>query len=156
MKQRINIQELEPNAYKAIFGLSKYLDNTSLSKKLRQLIKIRASQINGCAYCIEMHTAEALKIGETQNRIFALSAWWESPLFSEDERALLAVTDEVTNISNKGLTDGTFQKAKEHFSDNEIAQIIIQISEINTWNRIAISTHMKHNNKQCQSLSFSL
>ena len=85
MEQRINIQELEPNAYKAIFGLSKYLDNTSLSKKLRQLIKIRASQINGCAYCIEMHTAEALKIGEAQNRIFALSAWWESPLFSEED-----------------------------------------------------------------------
>ena len=144
MKQRINIQELEPNAYKAIFGLSKYLDKTSLSKKLRQLIKIRASQINGCAYCIEMHSDEALKKGETQNRIFALSAWWESPLFSEEEKALLAVTDEVTCISNKGLTENSFQKARNYFSDNEIAQIIIQISEINTWNRIAISTHIQH------------
>ena len=144
MKQRINIQELEPNAYKAIFGLSKYLDKTSLSKKLRQLIKIRASQINGCAYCIEMHSDEALKKGETQNRIFALSAWWESPLFSEEEKALLAVTDEVTDISNKGLTEDTFQNTRKHFNDNEIAQIIIQISEINTWNRIAVSTQMFH------------
>ena len=143
MKQRINIQELEPNAYKAIFETSKYLDKTSLSKKLRYLIKIRASQINGCAYCIEMHTVEALKNGEIQNRIFALSAWWESPLFSEEERALLAVTDEVTHISNKGLTDDTFQNAIKHFSENEMAQIIIQISEINTWNRVAVSTHMQ-------------
>src|SRR5690606_39184890 len=118
------IRELEPNAYKAIFELSKYLDKTSLSKKLRHLIKIRASQINGCAYCIEMHTAEALKNGENQKRIFALSAWWESPLFSEREKALLAVTDEITVIHNKGLTENTFQKARNHFSDNGIAQII--------------------------------
>lgn len=144
MEQRINIQQLEPNAYKALFELSKYLDKTSLSEKLRHLIKIRASQINGCAYCIELHTAEALKKGEAQNRIFALSAWWESPLFSEEERALLAVTDEITHISKKGLTEDTFQKAKNYFSDNEIAQIILQISEINIWNRVAVSTHMQH------------
>ena len=144
MEQRINIQELEPNAYKAIFELSKYLDKTPLSKKLRYLIKIRTSQINGCAYCIEMHTAEALKNRETQNRIFALSAWWESPLFSEKEKAMLSVTDEVTRISNKGLTDKTFQVAKQHFNENEMAQIIIQISEINIWNRVAVATHMYH------------
>lgn len=144
MKQRLNIQELEPNAYKAIFELSQYLDKIPLSKKLRELIKIRASQINGCAYCIEMHTAEALKNGETQNRIFALSAWWESPLFSEKEKAMLAVTDEVTHISKQGLTDKTFQIAKQHFNENEIAQIIIQIGEINIWNRVAVSTHMYH------------
>lgn len=144
MKQRINIQELEPNAYKAIFKLSNYLENTSLSKKLKQLIKIRASQINGCAYCIEMHTIEALKNKETQNRIFALSAWWESPLFSEDEKALLAITDEVTQISNNGLTEDTFQKARKYFNDKDIAQIILQICEINTWNRIAVSTGMQH------------
>ncbi|MGG6231014.1 carboxymuconolactone decarboxylase family protein [Tenacibaculum sp. SDUM215027] len=144
MKQRLNIQELEPNAYKAILEISKYLGETALSNNSKNLIKIRASQINTCAYCIEMHTAEALKNGEKQNRIFALSAWKESPLFSEKEKALLAATDEITQISNNGLTEDTFQKLKEYFTDNEIAQIIIQIGEINIWNRIAISTQMFH------------
>ena len=144
MKQRLNIQELEPNAYNAILEIYKYLETTTLSKKSKNLIKIRASQINTCAYCIEMHTTEALKNGEGQNRIFALSAWKESPLFSKEEKALLAATDEITLISNKGLTEKTFQKLKSYFSDNEIAQIIIQIGEINIWNRIAVSTLMFH------------
>ncbi|XRE43966.1 hypothetical protein ACIVBQ_002170 [Tenacibaculum discolor] len=144
MKQRLNIQELEPNAYNAILGIFKYLETSTLSKKSKNLIKIRASQINTCAYCIEMHTAEALKNGEEQNRIFALSAWRESPLYSEKEKALLAATDEITQISNYGLTEETFQKLKEYFTDNEIAQIIIQIGEINIWNRIAVSTQMFH------------
>jgi len=144
MKQRLNIQELEPNAYNAILEIYKYLETTTLSKKSKNLIKIRASQINTCAYCIEMHTTEALKNGEAQNRIFALSAWKESPLFSEEEKALLAATDEITQVSNNGLTEETFQKLKSYFSDNEIAQIIIQIGEINIWNRIAVSTQMFH------------
>ncbi|NVK08062.1 MAG: carboxymuconolactone decarboxylase family protein [Tenacibaculum sp.] len=144
MKQRLNIQELEPNAYNAVLGIFKYLETSTLSKKSKNLIKIRASQINTCAYCIEMHTAEALKNKEEQNRIFALSAWKESPLFSEKEKALLSATDEVTLISNNGLTENTFQKLKEYFTDNEIAQIIMQIGEINIWNRIAVSTQMFH------------
>lgn len=144
MKQRLNIQELEPNAYKAILEISKYLGKTALSNNSKNLIKIRASQINTCAYCIEMHTAEALKNGEKQNRIFALSAWTESPLFSEKEKALLATTDEITQVSNNGLTENTFQKLKSYFNDHEIAQIIIQIGEINIWNRIAVSTQMFH------------
>ncbi|WP_440120962.1 carboxymuconolactone decarboxylase family protein [Tenacibaculum sp. Ill] len=144
MKQRLNIQELEPNAYNAILGIFKYLETSTLSKKSKNLIKIRASQINTCAYCIEMHTAEALKNGEEQNRVFALSAWKESPLFSEKEKALLSATDEITLISDNGLTEGTFQKLKEYFTDNEIAQIIMQIGEINIWNRIAVSTQMFH------------
>ncbi|RSC96013.1 carboxymuconolactone decarboxylase family protein [Tenacibaculum singaporense] len=144
MKQRLNIQELEPNAYNAILEIYKYLETTTLSKKSKNLIKIRASQINTCAYCIEIHTSEALKNGEAQNRIFALSAWRESPLFSEEEKALLAATDEITQISNNGLREETFQKLKSYFSDNEIAQIIIQIGEINIWNRIAVSTQMFH------------
>ncbi|SEG50753.1 carboxymuconolactone decarboxylase family protein [Algoriphagus boritolerans] len=144
MKQRISIKELEPNAYKAIFGLEKYLNSTGLDKGLRNLVNIRASQINGCAYCIEMHTGEALKDGESQKRIFALSAWWESPLFTEKEKMLLAITDEVTLIADHGLTEDTFEGACKFFTQNEIAQIIIQIGAINIWNRIAVSTHMFH------------
>lgn len=144
MKQRINIRELEPQAYQAVFGLEKYLDKTGLDKTLRHLVNIRASQINGCAYCIEIHASDALKDGERQQRIFALSAWWESPLFTEKEKSLLAVTDEVTLIAHEGLSESTFQTASTHFSENEIAQIIMQIATINVWNRIAISTHMFH------------
>lgn len=144
MKQRISIKDIEPNAYKAVFGLEKYLNSTELNKTLRNLINIRASQLNGCAYCIETHSHEALKDGEHQKRIFALSAWRESPLFTQQEKTLLAITDEVTFISDRGLTKETFETAYKFFTDKEIAQIIMQIGTVNIWNRIAISTHMFH------------
>jgi len=144
MKQRINIAEVEPNAYQAMFGLEKYLSASSLDKILCHLIRLRASQINGCAYCIEMHSEEALKSGENTKRLFALSAWWESPLFSEKEQAGLLMTDEITNISNKGLSDETYSRVEDHFNENEIAQMIMLIGTINTWNRIAASTKMFH------------
>ncbi len=144
MEDRINIQKLEPKAYEAMFGLEKYLSTSKLSKTLLELIKIRASQINGCAYCIDMHTQEAIKHGENPRRIFAISAWWESPLFDEKEQVVLKMTEEVTLISDKGLTTETYEKAKNSFDDNEIAQIIMQIGVINAWNRIAVSTRMMH------------
>ena len=96
--KRINITQTEPNAYKGMLALEQYIRNSAIPHLLRDLVKIRASQINGCAYCIDMHTQEALKIGETQRRIFALSAWKESPLFTEEERAVLQLTEEVTLI----------------------------------------------------------
>ena len=142
MEKRIRINELEPEAYKAMHGLEKYLNSTYLSKSLRELIKIRASQINGCAFCIDMHTKDAIENGETARRIFAVSVWWESPLFDEKEKAALQMTDEITKISDNGLTAETYKRAKANFSDNEIAQIIMSISVINVWNRIAVSTHM--------------
>lgn len=142
MEKRIRVNELEPESYKAMYGLEKYLNSTNLSKILRELIKIRASQINGCAFCIDMHTKDALENGETPRRIFAISAWWESPLFNEKEKAVLQMTEEITKIADKGLTSETYKLAKANFSDNEIAQIIMAISIINVWNRIAVSTHM--------------
>ncbi len=142
MKQRLNIGKLEPKAYKALLEMEKYLTSCGLDKMLLELIKIRASQINHCAYCLEMHTVDALKYGETQRRIFALSAWKESPLFDEKEKTLLAMTEEITLISEAGLTEKTFEKATSHFSENEIAQIILQIGQINFWNRIAVSSQM--------------
>ena len=144
MSERINIQKLEPKAYEAMFGLEKYLSTSKLSKTLLELIKIRASQINGCAYCIDMHTKEAMKYGENARRIFAVSAWWESPLFDEKEQIVLKMTEEVTLVADKGLTTKTYNLAKTIFDDNEIAQIIMQIAIINTWNRIAVSTRMIH------------
>lgn len=146
MKTRINIEKLEPKAYEAMMVMEKYLGQSSIDTNLSELIRFRVSQINGCAYCIEMHSQEALKKGETQNRLFALSAWWETPLFTEKEKSALAMTDEITEISKYGLSDKTFEKVNKHFSENEIAQLIMLIGLINTWNRIAISTHMFHKN----------
>lgn len=144
MQQRINIKELEPQAYKVLFDMEKYLSATDLSFSIRELIKIRASQINKCAFCLEMHTRDAREAGETEQRIYALSAWEESPLFSKEEKAVLAMVEEVTRISEQGVRDITFQNLQQYFSENQIAQIIITINQINFWNRIAVSTRLFH------------
>ena len=141
MEKRIDINKLEPGAYKGMIGLEQYIRNTKLQPLLREMIKIRASQINGCAYCIDMHTQEALKLGEKQRRIFALSAWKESPLFTEEERAILQLTEEVTMISKHGVSNETYNNVLKFYSENELAQIIMQVVIINSWNRIAISTN---------------
>ncbi|HCC95039.1 carboxymuconolactone decarboxylase family protein [Empedobacter falsenii] len=142
MKSRLNIQKLEPKAYEAMYGLENFLANSELDKLHLELIKIRASQINGCAFCINMHTKDAMKLGETNQRIFLLNAWRETTLFTEEERVILAMTEEITNISQHGLSEETYQKALALFSENYIAIIIIAITTINAWNRIAISSHM--------------
>ncbi len=144
MKNRLVIGQLEPKAYEAMMAMETYIAKSTLEIGLTELIRLRASQINGCAYCIEMHSEGALKHGEPQNKVFATSAWWESPLFSEKEKSAFAMTDEITHISKRGVTDGTFEAARNHFSENEIAQMIMLIGLINTWNRIAVSTHMFH------------
>jgi len=144
MQQRINIKDLEPDAYKAMLGLEKYLSSTAIPPILKELVKIRTSQINGCAYCIQIHATDARKIGETEQRIYALSAWKESPLFSGDEKAALAMTDEITLISVNGLSEQTFDRAQKVFGDALTAQLIMLINTINAWNRIAVSTHMFH------------
>ncbi|WP_224996984.1 carboxymuconolactone decarboxylase family protein [Cesiribacter sp. SM1] len=147
MEARIIIKEVAPEAYKAMHALERYLRNTSIDFSLKELIKIRASQINGCAYCIQIHTTDARKAGETEQRIYALSAWRESPLFTEKEKAALAVTEEVTKISDRGLSKKTYSLVKQHFSENEIAEIIMQVVTINAWNRIAVATHLKHSHQ---------
>jgi AhpD family alkylhydroperoxidase len=146
MKTRIDIEQLEPKAYEAMMVMEKYLAESAIKIKLAELIRFRVSQINGCAYCIEMHSQIAIKDGEKQNRLFALSAWWESPLFTEKEKSALAMTDEITKIAKGGLSNQTFEKVNKYFSEKEIAQLIMLIGLINTWNRIAISTHMFHKN----------
>lgn len=142
MENRIKVQEVQPALWKAMYQLSNALADIQLSKIQRALIMIRASQINGCAFCMDMHTKEALQQGETQQRIFVLSAWRETSLFSEEEQVLLAMTEEITLIGQQGLTDATYAKAAAVFSGEVIAQIILSIVVINGWNRIAVSTHM--------------
>ena len=143
MQTRVNIQATEPAAFKAMFGLEGYLHTTKLSAIQLHLIKIRASQINGCAFCIEMHTKEALKDGETQQRIFLLNAWKETTLFTEEEKVILAITEEITLIHKDGLADATYSAAKAIFDENFIAQLIMAVVAINGWNRIAKSTHLE-------------
>lgn len=119
------------------------LQNSFLTPIQKELIKIRASQINSCAFCLNMHTKDALKYGETPQRIFLLNAWREAKeLFTEEEQIILQITEEVTMISQKGLSEETYQKAKEIFNESELADIIMAAVVINMWNRIAISTHM--------------
>jgi AhpD family alkylhydroperoxidase len=143
MEARININETEPKSYKAMYALEGYLAQSELSKTHKDLIKIRASQINGCAYCIDMHTKEALNHGETMQRIFLLDAWRETDLFTEQEKVLLSVTEEVTLIHKKGLTEETYQKAMQHFDQHYLTQVIMAVITINGWNRIAISTQLQ-------------
>lgn len=140
MENRIDIQQREPEAFKAMYALENYLHNSGLSKAHFYLIKIRASQINGCAFCINMHTTDALKQGETAQRIFLLNAWKETGLFTEEEKTILAITEEVTLISQNGLSDETYRQAEQLFDGNRIAQIIMAVVTINAWNRIVIST----------------
>jgi AhpD family alkylhydroperoxidase len=141
MTKRINIDLLAQDAVKSMYALSGSIAKFKLTHIQKELIKIRASQINGCAFCIDMHTKDALKYGETQQRIFLLNAWRETNLFTEEEKALLAVTEEVTLISEKGLTEQTYNNALKYFSEETLAEIILSVVLINAWNRIAVSTH---------------
>jgi AhpD family alkylhydroperoxidase len=144
MEKRININQVEPQAFKAMYALEGYLAKIDISKTLKELIKIRASQINNCAYCINMHTQDALKYGETNQRIFLVSAWREATkFFTEEEQTVLAMTEEITLIHQNGLSKDTYQKAAGFFTETQIAQIIMAIVTINAWNRIAVSTHQE-------------
>ncbi|TCC99478.1 carboxymuconolactone decarboxylase family protein [Pedobacter hiemivivus] len=141
METRIKIDQVEPAGYKAILGLEKFIESTPLTRTHKDLIKIRASQINGCAFCIDMHTRDARKAGETEQRIYALNAWRDTPFFTKDERAILALTEEVTLISNH-VGDQTYTEALEALGESYLAQVILAIITINAWNRIGIATQL--------------
>ncbi len=143
MDNRINILQTEPEAYKALLGIDKYLQVTTLTNTHKELIKIRASQINGCAFCINMHTKDARKYGETEQRIYLLNAWKETTLFTEEEKAILALTEEITLISQSGVSDATYQKARELFDEHYLSNIIVAIIGINAWNRVAVTTRLQ-------------
>jgi AhpD family alkylhydroperoxidase len=140
-KMRLNIQQIEPEAYKAMFALEKYLGTSKLSGTHKELIKMRASQINGCAYCLNMHSRDARKAGETEQRLYVLSAWRETTLFTPEEQAILALTEEVTLIGQH-VSDATYQQAAALFDEQYLAQVIMAIVTINAWNRIAITTEL--------------
>ncbi|MCE7073785.1 carboxymuconolactone decarboxylase family protein [Dyadobacter sp. CY107] len=140
IKHRLDVWEEEPVYWELVSAIDKRLYQSTLPKSLIELIKIRVSQINKCAYCIDYHTQDALRHGETPRRIFALSAWQESPLFSESERSALQVAEEMTFIFQHGISDQAYEKLRSYFTKKEIADIMICISHMNFLNRIGIST----------------
>ena len=142
MKSRILIPEVAPQAYQALMNLEKYISTTSLTSTHKELIKIRASQINGCAFCINMHTADARKQGETEQRIYLTSAWREADVYTEEEKAILALTEAVTLIGNH-VSDEVYQNAANLFDEKYLAEIILAIITINSWNRLAITTGLR-------------
>lgn len=144
MSHRIQLANQVPAAVSAMMGLESYLGGTDIPLSLKELIKLRASMINGCAYCIEMHADVAMKHGESAQRLLALAAWQESPLFDARERAVLALTDEVTSIADQGLTEQTYGEALAQLGESLLAQCLMQAVTINAWNRIAVATRMEH------------
>jgi AhpD family alkylhydroperoxidase len=142
MDKRINMQETQPQAYNAMYGLEGYLKTTQIDHTHKELIKIWASQINGCAFCIHMHTKDALKSGETTQRIFLLNAWRETHLFTREEKMILALNEAITLIHQQSVTDQMYREAESVLGTTYLAQVIMAIVTINAWNRIAITTNM--------------
>lgn len=143
MSARFKMGDVQPEAYKVLFELNKYVLKSGIDKLQREMIKIRASQINGCAYCVNIHTRDARKLGETEQRIYLMSVWRESPnVFSEEDQCLLAMTEEITLIHQHGLSDELYNKAISLFGEEKTAQIIMAIITINAWNRIGVSLNM--------------
>lgn len=139
MKERMDYGKAAPGATRAMYGLESYIKECGLEKSLIELVKLRASQINGCGYCIDMHTKDARAQGEKEQRLYALVAWKESPFYTERERAALAWTESLTLIADNHVPDEVFEEARQHFSETELANLTLVIITINGWNRFAIS-----------------
>ena len=139
MSSRIDHTKIAPGALQAMFGLEKYLAECAIEQSLRNLIKVRASQINGCAYCIDMHWKDARAAGESEQRLYGLAAWREAPYYSERERAALAWTEELTLIAEHHVSDELYEQTRRQFSEQELVDLTLAVGTINAWNRIAIS-----------------
>ena len=139
MQPRINYLTVAPGAYKAMLGLEEYLHQSGVEESLLHLIKLRTSQINGCAYCIDMHWKDLRSIGENEQRLYGLDAWRESPYYTERERAALAWTEAVTNIKEGHASDEVYEAVRKHFSEKELADLTLAVATINSWNRLAIA-----------------
>lgn len=139
MKPRIAYQTASPEAYRAMAALNRYANECGFDPLLVELVKTRASQLNGCAYCIDMHTKDARALGETEQRLYALNAWRETPFFSERERAALEWTEVTTLIAQHEVSDEIYERVRQHFSEKELVDLTMVIITINGWNRLAIS-----------------
>ena len=138
MQPRVEIQKVSPQAYQAMAGLETYLRHSGLEHSLLGLIKVRGSQINGCAYCIDMHTKDARAAGESEQRLYALSAWRETPFYTDRERAALAWTEAVTLISETHAPDDVYEEVRQHFTELEFVNLTMAVVAINSWNRLVL------------------
>lgn len=139
MKPRIEYRKVAPDAMSAMLGLEHYVRQSGLDASLLELVKLRASQINGCAYCIDMHTKDARARGESEQRLYAVAVWRKTPFFTERERAALAWTEAVTQVSWQHVPEDGYQLARQHFNEKELVDLTMAIIAINGWNRLAIS-----------------
>ena len=151
MKPRLNPYQAAPDAMKAVAALETYVKGSGLEASLIELIKMRASQINGCAYCLDMHARDARANGESEQRLYLLDAWRESPLYSDRERAALAWTEAVILVSQTRVPDEVYEEARRNFSEEELVKLTVAVATINAWNRIAISFRAVHPVREAQA-----
>jgi AhpD family alkylhydroperoxidase len=142
MMERFNYMKVSPGIYEAMYGLERYLKECGLEVSLLHLIKLRASQMNGCAYCLDMHWKDLKSIGESDQRLYELNAWEEGPFYSDRERAALAWTEAVTRVADTRVPDEVYEQVKKQFSEKEIADLTMAVAAINAWNRLAISARV--------------
>ena len=140
MERRFDYRQFSPEPLQAMMALEKYIASCGLDHKFVHLLKLRASQINGCAFCIDMHSIDARAEGETEQRLYALDAWRETPFFTDRERAALAWIEAITLVSQTHVPDAVYDEAKKHFSEKEISDLTFIASTINAWNRLAIAS----------------
>lgn len=138
-KQRSKYAEVSPDGLRAMLGLSSYTRGCGLESSLLELVRMRASQINGCAFCLDMHSKDARAAGETEQRLYLLNAWHEAPFYTERERAALAWTEAVTLVSQTHVPDEVFEEARRHFTEKELVDLTFAVVEINSWNRLSVS-----------------
>jgi AhpD family alkylhydroperoxidase len=144
MKTRLSIKTVQPKAYQAMGALEKYVNESSIDLLHRELLKIRASQINGCAYCVDMHTRDARKLGLSEQKAYLISTWREAgAVFTEEEKLLFQMTEEITLIHQHGISETVYEQALQTFGETQTAQILMAIITINAWNRIGVGLKME-------------
>ncbi len=139
MEQRVDYYNVAPEALKIMMEMEKYTKSTGIDRKLRELVKIRASQINGCAFCINMHTSDARKMGETEQRLYCVSAWSDCDFYTDAEKLALELTEHVTLVPTKHVPDDLYNRVRTQFSEKDYVDLVILINQINSWNRLSIS-----------------
>jgi AhpD family alkylhydroperoxidase len=139
MEPRLDFTKIAPEAYRALAALERYVHSSGVEAPLLHLIKMRASQINGCAYCLDMHSKDARALGETEQRLYGLDAWREAPYYTERERAALALTEAITKVTEGHVPDAVYMQAKAQFNEQELVALVYAITAINAWNRLAIT-----------------
>ncbi|HET6493374.1 MAG TPA: carboxymuconolactone decarboxylase family protein [Burkholderiales bacterium] len=139
MTSRIDFRKTNPNALKAMMGLQHYVNGSGLEPSLLELVKMRASQINGCAYCLDMHSKDARARGETEQRLYLLNAWHEAPFYTDRERAALAWTEALTRVADDHVPDEVYEEARRHFKEQELVDLSLAVVAINGWNRLCVA-----------------